>query len=172
MGPLSSTTLSRILKILITTEISLDWIANAISLWPARVETCNGNGGTAKWLPARLSLQSPLEEQILSVRQLFNWCMCNIQHATFYSVTAAEIDSQRELLDDGFASVRTIPWTQNSNSLVPLFHIDMKVSRVWRETANFVDKQINMDVHAVQGPTSCLSIQAHMLLSPMMDPGG
>ena len=44
--------------------------------------TCDGIGGTVKWLVPRASLQSPLEGQILSVRQLFDWRMCNIQHIT------------------------------------------------------------------------------------------
>jgi hypothetical protein len=40
----------------------------------------------------------------LSVRQLFDWRMCNIQHITFFFVPAADVDSQRALLDDRFES--------------------------------------------------------------------
>ena len=67
--------------------------------------TCDWIGGTAKWLTAQASLQSPLEGQIVSVRHLFDWCVGNIQHITFFFITAANIDSQRALLDDWFASV-------------------------------------------------------------------
>ena len=85
--------------------MTLDWIANGISLRPAMVKnTCDGIGGTVKWLVPRTSLQSPLEGQILSVRQLFDWRMCNIQHITFFFVPAADVDSQRALLDDRFES--------------------------------------------------------------------
>ena len=40
----------------------------------------------------------------LAVRQLFDWRMCNIQHITFFFVPAADVDSQRALLDDQFES--------------------------------------------------------------------
>ena len=90
--------------------------------------TCDGIGGTVKWLVPRTSLQSPLEGQILSVRQLFDWRMCNIQHITFFFVPAADVDSQRALLDDRFESARTIPGTRDNHSFVPLYHTDTKVS--------------------------------------------
>ena len=40
-------------------------------------------------------------------------CACNLGGAFFF-VTAADVDSQRALLDDRFVSVRTIPGTQDN----------------------------------------------------------
>ena len=100
---------SSILQIFITTVMTLNWIANEISLWPAMVKTCDGIGGTAKWLRGWVTLQSPLEVQIVSVRQLFDWCMCNIQHIALFFVTAAVIDSHRTLLNDIFYTSWCIP---------------------------------------------------------------
>jgi hypothetical protein len=40
--------------------------------------------------------------------------VCNIQHIIFFFVTAADIDSQRALLDDRFVSARNIPGTRDN----------------------------------------------------------
>ena len=130
--------------------------------------TCDGIGGTVKRLAARASLQSPLVGQILSVRQLFDWCVGNIQHITFFFVTAADVDSHRALLDDRFVSARAIPGTRDNHSFVPLSHTDMKISRVSGEDAHFIDRQGNMDVPAVQGPTS-LPFQPGTYVASMYD---
>ena len=87
------------------------------------------------------------------MRQLFDWSVCNILHIIFFYVTAADIDSQRALLDDRFVSARNIPGTRDNHSFVPMSHTDMKVSRVSGEEVHFMGKQCNMDVPVVQGRT-------------------
>ena len=89
--------------------------------------------------------------------------MCVISKICF--VTAADIDSQRALLDDRFISARFIPRTQINDSFVPLTHTDMKVSRVSGEEVHFIDKQGNVDVPAIQVLEAYLPSQAHNIAS-------
>lgn len=52
---------------------------------------CDGMGGTVKRLAAKASLQRPLEDQIQTPLQLFEWAKDAIPSATFQYIDKAEV---------------------------------------------------------------------------------
>jgi hypothetical protein len=61
---------------------------NGISL--PLCKACDALGGTVKRLAARVTLQQPYTDQIMTPRQLFNWAQINIQNMNFEFVTELE----------------------------------------------------------------------------------
>ena len=95
MDPCTKT--SRLLQIFVITVMTLDWIANGISLRPAMKKKhirWNWRDGQAFKVTGMTDLVSETVVWLV--------CVCNIQHITFFFVTAADVDSQRALLDDRF----------------------------------------------------------------------
>ena len=80
----------------------------------------------------------------------WDWCVCNIQHITFFFV--ADVDSQRALLD--LYLFEPSQEHRDNHLYVPLSHTHMKVSRLSGEDAYIIDRQGSMNDPAVQGPTS------------------
>ena len=53
---------------------------------------CDGIGGTAKHLVATASLQNTYILSVLSVRDMFDWCIKNIEGISFLLVSSEEVE--------------------------------------------------------------------------------
>jgi hypothetical protein len=81
---------------------------------------CDGVGGTVKRLAARASLQRPVNNQILTPRQLFEFAQSEITSIDFYYATAAEYEEEATLLRSRFELSRTIAGTHKLHSIIPI----------------------------------------------------
>ena len=64
---------------------------------------CDGIGGTVKRLTARASLQHPVSSQILSAKQIFEFCQDSIHGIKFVYTHSGEIDQVRTELTSRFS---------------------------------------------------------------------
>lgn len=97
---------------------------------------CDGVGGTVKRLAARASLQRPYESQIMTPRQLFDWAVEAIPTVTFAFGTIDEHRDTEKLLEERFASSRSIPGTQKLHCFVPVSEHSV-VARVFSSSPLF-----------------------------------
>ena len=81
---------------------------------------CDGVGGTVKRLAARASLQRPLDDQILTPRQLFDFAVAEIQSVNFYYATVDEYEREAHFLNTRFESARTIAGTHRLHCFLPV----------------------------------------------------
>ena len=84
---------------------------------------CDGIGGTVKRLVARASLQRPLDNQILSMEKMFEYCKSDIKGINFIKVSKEDIARVRQMLSTRFESGKTIPGTR----VFTIFHHFLKV---------------------------------------------
>ena len=70
---------------------------------------CDGIGGTVKRLVARASLQRPLDNQILSMEKMFEYCKSDIKGINFIKVSKEDIAPVRQMLSTRFES-ENISW--------------------------------------------------------------
>ena len=78
-------------------SISCTWNFFAIS---HRKSPCDSIGGTVKRLTARASLQRPIKDQILSTKDMFEFCNLEINGIKFVHLTSKELDITRAKLKD------------------------------------------------------------------------
>lgn len=96
------------------------------------VEQLNG-------LAARASLQRPVNDQILTPRQLFEWADVNVKSIFCLYVSQDEISQHEELQAAGFANAKTIPGTRENHCFIPVNKSSLKMSRVSEDQlTNFV----------------------------------
>ena len=81
---------------------------------------CDGLGGTVKRLAARASLQRPLDDQIQTPLQLFEWAKVAIPSATFEYVTKAEVLAEELLLQVRLEDASTIEGTHSFHAFIPV----------------------------------------------------
>ena len=81
---------------------------------------CDGVGGTVKRLAACASLQRPYSDQIMTPRQLFEWCSQNIQKIQFNYVTVEDYKVEKTLLSERFNQCQSIPGTRSFHAYIPL----------------------------------------------------
>ena len=77
---------------------------------------CDGVGGTVKRLATRASLQRPLDNQILTPYQLFEFASQDISGITFY-VNSETVKKTAAILEPRFAKAEHIKGTRNITSL-------------------------------------------------------
>ena len=63
---------------------------------------CDGLGGTVKRLVARASLQRPYSEQIMTLRQLFDWASASTPAVHFDYYTKEEYLGEKHFLEERF----------------------------------------------------------------------
>ena len=90
---------------------------------------CDGLGGTVKRLAARVSLQRPYNDQLMTPRQLFDWACSNIPAAYFGYCSNEDYAREQSSLEHRFQLSRTIPGTRKLHSFVPIS--DSTVEEVW-----------------------------------------
>ena len=81
---------------------------------------CDGVGGTTKREAAKASLQRPYKEQILTPRQLFEFCDKNLLGIKYIFVGAEEVDQNEKDLRKRFDECCAIPDTRERHRLVPI----------------------------------------------------
>ena len=83
---------------------------------------CDGIGGTIKHLTVRASLQCPIKDQILTMKNLFEFCNLEIKGIKFVHlhVTSKELDITRAKLKDLYALAKTIPGTRSMHQFILL----------------------------------------------------
>ena len=74
---------------------------------------CDGIGGTVKRLIARVSLQKPLDDPILSMDRMYEFCKSNITGIKFLKVTKMDMAPIRQALSNRFENGKTIPGTRS-----------------------------------------------------------
>ena len=99
---------------------------------------CDGVGGTVKRLAARTSLQRPYDKQILTPKQLYDFCCSEISSVAFHYSTIEEHDSESTLLNERFGNTRTIAGTHRLHSFRPLSSEEVEV----REFSSSNDKRV------------------------------
>ena len=106
-------------------------------------QPCDGIGGTVKRLAAKASLQRNLQNQILTPKAMFDFCVNNIEGINFIYISTDELSETRIFLNDRFVNASTIPGTRSFHQFDPLcgFKIATKRCSEDREIAfvhNFV----------------------------------
>ena len=85
-----------------------------------RKSPCDGLGGTVKRLTARNSLQSPLNNHILTSETMFEYCKGEIKGIDFIFVDDSEISELRKNMESGLSNARTFPGTRSFHQFIPL----------------------------------------------------
>ena len=93
---------------------------------------CDGIGGTVKRLVARASLQATVENQILSVEEMYKWATGNIQGIHFFYVTSEDIQQNASVfnLEHRFSTAKTVVGTRSHHSFIPLSSTQMEMRRI------------------------------------------
>lgn len=81
---------------------------------------CDGIGGTVKRLARRESLQRPLEKQIITVTELFEFCKTRIENINFHFIPKEAVELTRPVLERRFKDVQTLPGTRSFHNFQPL----------------------------------------------------
>ena len=97
--------------------ISAEWHFSATSHGKG---ACDGLGGTVKRLAARVSLQRPYNDQIMTPRQLFDWASTAVPSAHFGYCSMEDYEREQHNLERRFHQSRTIPGTRKLHSFVPI----------------------------------------------------
>ena len=97
---------------------------------------CDGIGGTVKRIVAKASLQRHKENQILTAREMFDFCKEEIIGIQFQFIGRAEVDQKREELKERFSFSRTVPGTRSYHQFVPLRINEIGAKRL-SEDANY-----------------------------------
>ncbi len=96
---------------------------------------CDGIGGTVKRLVARASMQRPLDDQILSMKKIFEYCELNIKGVKFMKVTKIDMTPIRPMLFSRFENGKTIPGTRSYHHFSPLSEGEVSYKRVSEDEA-------------------------------------
>ena len=83
-------------------------------------EPCDGVGGTVKRLAARASLQRPINNQITTPRQLFEFAESEIKSVNFYYATINEYETEANFLITRLAFNRYRQGCSKSATFLPL----------------------------------------------------
>ena len=105
--------------------ISAEWHFSATSHGKG---ACDGLGGTVKRLTARASLQRPYNDQIMTLRQLFDWACTSVPAVQFGYCSTEEYEREQLYLEHHFEQSRTIPGTRKLHSFVPISKGKVRVS--------------------------------------------
>lgn len=81
---------------------------------------CDGIGGTAKRLARKESLQRHLDNQIISPKAFFDFCVTHISSINFHFVSRDELQITRSFLEASFKDLQTLPGTRNFHNFRPL----------------------------------------------------
>ena len=113
--------------------------------------SCDGIGGTVKRLATRASLQSPLDNQILTPYQLFEFASQNISGITSFCVNSETVKKTETILEPRFAKAERIKGIRNHHQFVPEGN-SMRMIRISGSTSN-VDNNIvdtnRMDLNGI-----------------------
>jgi len=115
---------------------------------------CDGVGGTVKRLAARAILQRPVDNQLLTPRQLFEFAQSEITSINFHYATAADYEKEETLLRSRFESSRTVAGTHKLHSIIPLSKELVEV----REFSTSARTRVESVTLSSPATTICLSV--------------
>ena len=81
---------------------------------------CDGIGGTVKRLARKESLQRHLDNQIISPKTFFDFCITHISNMNFHFDSREELQVIRSVLETSFRDLHTLPGTRNFHNFRPL----------------------------------------------------
>jgi hypothetical protein len=76
---------------------------------------CDGIRGTRKRLAARASLQHPYENQILTPKNLFNFCNDNTDRIKFFFISKEEVEEEKASQEERFLQGHTLAGTRENH---------------------------------------------------------
>ena len=80
---------------------------------------CDGIGGTVKRLVRKESLQRPLQNQILTPHDFFQFCKLNIKKVNFHFISKDSVNLIRSKLEERFQDLTTFPGTRSFHNFRP-----------------------------------------------------
>ena len=127
-------------------EMTAEWVFFATS---HSKTACDGIGGTVKRTTARASLQRPLDQQILNVNAMFEFCIGKIGTITFYKITKDAAILTQQQLKENFDIGK-----QSQAQEVTTITNPFQLLKCFKRTSehDFVDRFILSKVAAVSGP--------------------
>jgi len=87
-------------------------------------------GGTVKRLAATASLQRPLDRQILTTHDLYNWCVEAIENIVFFFVDTSQFHDLSQEQEKRFSHAKTVPGTRSFHWFVPLSTTKIQVGYI------------------------------------------
>lgn len=112
-------------------EIHAEWVFFATSHGKS---PCDGIGGTVKRTTAKASLQRTVQNQILSVDKMFEFCSNNIKGITFILIPPNDLSAVRHSLKPRFDRAKTIPGTRSNHHYKPQSSTSMGFKRTSEDT--------------------------------------
>lgn len=91
---------------------------------------CDGIGGTVKRLITKESLQRCLDNQILTVDEVFNFCATRIEQIQFTLIRMEVLQDLRLMLSERFSGIKAIPGTRGFHQFIPLSQNEIGTKRV------------------------------------------
>lgn len=122
---------------------------------------CDGVGGTIKRLAAKASLQNPINNQILSPHQLFEWGTKNIPSVNFFYVPNQDYVQEEKILEKRFNEAITVTGTQKYHTFIPETKVKIKTKVISDcETYDVHKIQVGLDAedvpfHHISGYVAC-----------------
>ena len=83
------------------------------------MNACDRVGGTIKKLAANASLQRPFSNQILTLKQLFDFAEANVDGITSFFMSSGEVVSNTEFLELRFATSNKFEGTRSHHQFIP-----------------------------------------------------
>ena len=99
---------------------------------------CDGIGGTVKRLAARASLQRPIDNQILTPLNLYDFCKESITGISFIYVDSDEVDNIKDNQEKRFSTGNTVAGTRDNHKFVPVNENQVCVSRISNDNTSFI----------------------------------
>lgn len=90
---------------------------------------CDGVGGTTKREVAKASLQRAYTNQILSPKEMYDYCSEKIPGISYVFVPSQEVQDNELVLKKRFENCKTLPHTREKHRLVP---VDVNMIRCYR----------------------------------------
>ena len=119
----------------------------------------DGIGGTVKRTAAKASLQRPLQDQILTPKQLFDFVSKEIRGIHFAYATLDEYKEEVKLLTERLRYSRTIPGTRSFHSFIPnsITSVEVKpyskgtIKRIEKVTFAYADQEADLQLSNLKG---------------------
>ena len=116
---------------------------------------CDGVGGTVKRLAAKASLQNPVENQILTPLQLFQWCKEHISTVKFFYVPNQDYLENEKFLEKRFNDAIAVTGTQKYHAFIPESKLKIKTK--------IISYNDNYDVHKIQVGSDAEDVPFHQI---------
>lgn len=80
----------------------------------------DGIGGTLKRLAAKASLQRPMNDHILTPKQLYEWAKSNLSSLNVHYISQVDYNEHAKLMEPRFLAAKTLKGTRKQHTLIPV----------------------------------------------------